>query len=63
MTDPEPLPADHPLWTAPGVLAITSHQAGDSAEADGRAVQLAVDQLRAYAAGEPLRNVVIVGER
>jgi phosphoglycerate dehydrogenase-like enzyme len=58
VTDPEPLPPDHPLWTAPGVLAITSHQAGDSAEADARAVQLAVDQLRAYAAGEPLRNVV-----
>ena len=58
VTDPEPLPPDHPLWTAPGVLAITSHQAGDSAEADARAVLLAVAQLRAYAAGEPLRNVV-----
>ena len=58
VTDPEPLPQDHPLWTASGVLAITSHQAGDSAEADARAVQLAVDQLRAYAAGESLRNVV-----
>jgi phosphoglycerate dehydrogenase-like enzyme len=58
VTEPEPLPDDHPLWTAPGVLAITSHQAGDSAEADERAVELAVDQLCAYAAGEPLRNVV-----
>jgi phosphoglycerate dehydrogenase-like enzyme len=58
VADPEPLPSDHPLWSAPGVLAITSHQAGDSAEADTRAAQLAVDQLRAYAAGEPLRNIV-----
>jgi phosphoglycerate dehydrogenase-like enzyme len=58
VTDPEPLPHDHPLWTAPGILAITSHQAGDSLEADARSVQLAVDQLRAYAAGEPLRNVI-----
>ncbi len=61
VTVPEPLPADDPLWAAPGVLAITSHQAGDSGEADRRAVGLAVDQLRAYAAGEPLRNVVIAG--
>jgi phosphoglycerate dehydrogenase-like enzyme len=58
VTEPEPLPADHPLWTAPGVLAITSHQAGDSHEADARADQLAVEQLRAYAAGQPLRNVI-----
>jgi phosphoglycerate dehydrogenase-like enzyme len=58
VTDPEPLPPDDPLWTAPGVLAITSHQAGDSAEADARALRFAVDQLRAYAAGRPLRNVV-----
>lgn len=58
VTDPEPLPPEHPLWTAPGVLAITSHQAGDSHEADARAVQLAVEQLRDYAAGAPLRNVI-----
>jgi phosphoglycerate dehydrogenase-like enzyme len=58
VTDPEPLPPGDALWSARGVLAITSHQAGDSAEADARAVRFAVDQLRAYAAGEPLRNVV-----
>ena len=58
VTDPEPLPAGHPLWSAPGVLAITSHHAGDSHEAEARSVQLAVEQLRAYAAGAPLRNVV-----
>lgn len=58
VASPEPLPADHPLWSAPGVLAITSHQSGDSEAADRRCVQLALDQLRAYAAGKPLRNVV-----
>ena len=58
VADPEPLPADHPLWSAPGVLAITGHQAGDSAAADARSVALAVDQLRAYASGQPLQNVV-----
>lgn len=31
VADPEPLPADHALWSADGVLAITGHQAGDSA--------------------------------
>ena len=61
VTDPEPLPEDHPLWTAPGVLAITSHQAGDSHAADARAVDLAVEQLRDYVAGAPLRNVVRLG--
>ena len=30
VTDPEPLPDDHPLWSAPGVLSITPHIAGDS---------------------------------
>lgn len=58
VADPEPLPADHPLWSAEGVLAITGHQAGDSAAADARCVALAVSQLRAYAAGRPLGNVV-----
>jgi phosphoglycerate dehydrogenase-like enzyme len=63
VADPEPLPADHPLWSAPGVLAITSHHAGDSHEADARTVRLVVEQLRAYAAGEPLRNVVQTSDR
>ena len=58
VAEPEPLPAEHPLWSALGVLAITGHQAGDSAAADARCVALAVDQLRAYAAGRPLKNVV-----
>jgi phosphoglycerate dehydrogenase-like enzyme len=56
VASPEPLPEDHPLWRS--ALAITGHQAGDSRAADARCVALAVDQLQAYAAGRPLRNVV-----
>jgi phosphoglycerate dehydrogenase-like enzyme len=58
VVDPEPLPEDHPLWSAPGVLAITPHLAGDSALADDRAAAFAAAQLRRFAAGEPLENVV-----
>lgn len=57
VTDPEPLPHDHPLWAAPGVL-ITPHVAGDSPGAEERAFALAGDQVRRYVAGEKLVNVV-----
>jgi phosphoglycerate dehydrogenase-like enzyme len=56
VTDPEPLPPDHPLWDL--ALAITPHNAGDSRAADERAVALAIDQLARFARGEELRNVV-----
>ncbi len=55
-TDPEPLPADSPLWSAPGVL-ITPHVAGSSAHWRARAYRLVGDQLRRCAAGEPVRHV------
>jgi phosphoglycerate dehydrogenase-like enzyme len=58
VVDPEPLPANHPLWRAKGTLAITGHLAGDSAQADARAAAFAADQLRRFARGEPLQNVV-----
>jgi phosphoglycerate dehydrogenase-like enzyme len=57
VTDPEPLPPDHPLWTVPGVL-ISPHVGGASSAFRPRAVALLQRQLRAYAAGEPLDNVV-----
>jgi phosphoglycerate dehydrogenase-like enzyme len=63
VTDPEPLPGDHPLWTAPGVLSITPHIAGDSPAAGDRAAALAGEQLARWAAGQPLRNVVREGRR
>jgi phosphoglycerate dehydrogenase-like enzyme len=58
VTDPEPLPDGHPLWSAPGVLSITPHIAGDSALGHRRAIDLAARQLARWAAGEPLENVV-----
>lgn len=57
VTDPEPLPADHPLWTMPNVL-ITPHVGGAVRAKDRRAYGLVGDQLRRFAAGEPLLNVV-----
>jgi phosphoglycerate dehydrogenase-like enzyme len=57
VTDPEPLPPDHPLWAPPNVL-ITPHVAGDSPGSAIRAWALAGDQIRRYAAGEPLINEV-----
>jgi phosphoglycerate dehydrogenase-like enzyme len=56
VVDPEPLPDDHPLWEA--ALAITPHNAGDTAAADDRAVRFAAEQLIRFARGEPLQNVV-----
>jgi phosphoglycerate dehydrogenase-like enzyme len=63
VTDPEPLPDDHPLWAAPGVLSVTPHIAGDSPRGNARAVALAGDQLARWAAGGELRNVVRAGSR
>lgn len=60
VTEPEPLPAGHPLWTAPGVL-ITPHIAGAVPKVLGRAWRLAAAQVRRLAAGEPLRNAVSDG--
>jgi phosphoglycerate dehydrogenase-like enzyme len=60
VVDPEPLPAEHPLWTAPAVM-ISPHSAGDTPGADRAAWALAAAQLRRYAAGERLENVVSDG--
>jgi phosphoglycerate dehydrogenase-like enzyme len=57
VTDPEPLPAGHPLWHAPGVL-ISPHVGGSTSAFRPRAERLLADQLTRFAAGEPLRNVV-----
>ncbi len=58
VTEPEPLPEGHRLWSCPGVLAITPHLAGSSELADRAAVRLASDQLVRWQSGEPLLNVV-----
>jgi phosphoglycerate dehydrogenase-like enzyme len=60
VTEPEPLPADHPLWRAPGVL-ISPHVGGPSSAFAPRADRLIAAQLARFAAGQPLANVVRPG--
>jgi phosphoglycerate dehydrogenase-like enzyme len=60
VTDPEPLPEGHPLWSAPGLI-LTPHVAGDVPRFPQRAMELIAAQVRRYVAGEPLRNVVSDG--
>ena len=57
VTDPEPLPADHPLWQAPNLL-ITPHVAGAVTSWRLRAYRFASEQVRCFSAGTPLRNLV-----
>ena len=57
VTDPEPLPDDHPLWTLDGVF-LTPHVAGDTPEAERAAQALARAQMLRHRAGLPLRHVV-----
>ena len=57
VTDPEPLPADHPLWEMPNFL-LTPHVAGSVRGLMPRAYRLVGDQIRRYLAGQPLINEV-----
>jgi phosphoglycerate dehydrogenase-like enzyme len=57
VTDPEPLPAGHPLWSMPNVL-LTPHTAASVGGTLRRAYGLVGDQVRRYVAGQPLINVV-----
>ena len=57
VTDPEPLPEGHPLWSCPNLL-ITPHVGGSSPQFAVRGLAVAADELRRYLAGGPLRNVV-----
>ncbi|WP_046777211.1 2-hydroxyacid dehydrogenase [Streptomyces yangpuensis] len=61
VTDPEPLPAGHPLWHAPNVL-ITPHVGGSSSAFEPRAKRLLVRQLTRFAAGEPVEHTVLITE-
>ena len=60
VTDPEPLPDGHPLWSVPGVL-ITPHTAGSAQRFGARAWRLVAEQIGRYERGEPLQNVVANG--
>lgn len=53
----EPLPADSPLWTQPGVI-VSPHMSGDLIGWRQELVEVFRDNLARYQAGEPLRNVV-----
>lgn len=57
VTDPEPLPADHPLWKLPNVI-ITPHVASDATLTDERIDALLIENIRRFGAGEPLLNTV-----
>lgn len=57
VTEPEPLPTDHPLWSAPNLL-VTPHIGGDTDAFPVLAGDLIVRQVGAWRAGLPLANVV-----
>jgi phosphoglycerate dehydrogenase-like enzyme len=59
VVDPEPLPPESPLWRAPNVI-ITPHVAADTAVTAEERVRLLRENLRRFAAGEPLLAVVDV---
>jgi phosphoglycerate dehydrogenase-like enzyme len=60
VTDPEPLPPEHPLWTLPNVI-ITPHLGGASDRFWEREATLLRNNLRRYLAGQPLVNIVDKG--
>jgi phosphoglycerate dehydrogenase-like enzyme len=60
VTDPEPLPPDHPLWRCPNVL-ISPHVGGNTSAFEPRARALLREQLTRFGAGRPLRNQVNAG--
>lgn len=57
VTDPEPLPRDHPLWDVPGVV-ITPHVGGGTHGWQRRAYRLVREQIERFASGEQLQNMV-----
>jgi len=57
VTDPEPLPPGHPLWTKENVI-ITPHASGHSPHADSRMFKLLCENVQRFASGQPLLNPV-----
>ncbi len=60
VTDPEPLPEGHALWSAKGVL-ISPHVGGNTTAFEPRARKLIKSQLELLAAGKPLNNIIVAG--
>ena len=57
VTDPEPLPENHPLWQQANVI-ITPHISGSGGDGRTKTFLLALENLRRYQAGEPMLNIV-----
>ena len=57
VTDPEPLPKEHPLWKFPNAI-ITPHIAGRSDQDAGRMVGTIKENLKRFVEGKPMINVV-----
>ena len=57
VVDPEPLPADSPLWRLPNLI-ITPHVSADTPLAEEQRTALLRENLRRYVAGEPMLSVV-----
>jgi phosphoglycerate dehydrogenase-like enzyme len=57
VTEPEPLPPEHPLWRAPNLL-ITPHVATDTPRFTARAFAFAAEQAHRFARGEKLLNII-----
>ncbi len=57
VTEPDPLPEGHPLWSCPN-LFITPHVGASTPQFSPRALRIASEELRRYMNGEPLHNVV-----
>ena len=55
VTTPEPLPADHPLWDTPNLL-ITPHFTASLPDRTDRSLEMIIENLRRYRAGEPMLN-------
>jgi phosphoglycerate dehydrogenase-like enzyme len=62
VTEPEPLPEGHKLWSCPNLL-LTPHVAGSTPQFAPRALRVAADELRRYMNREPLHNMVQLGAR
>lgn len=62
VTDPEPLPSGHPLWSAKGVL-IAPHVGGNTSAFEPRARKLIESQLELLASGKSLKNIIVDGSQ
>jgi phosphoglycerate dehydrogenase-like enzyme len=58
VTEPEPLPPDHPLWSLPNCV-ITPHMAGGHSSEQERLVDHFLENLRRFERGEPLHDRVV----